>query len=208
MAGRRSEPLHGERFGKLTAKTIDHIGPAGHTYWLCECDCGNYTIVRASHLKSGNVASCGCAGGRRTHGKSKSRLYRIWNNMKQRCFNPNSAEYHLYGLRGVSVCKEWLDSFEHFHEWAVANGYQDDLSIDRIDNNGPYAPWNCRWATAREQANNTRKTRFITYNGETRSMAEWSRTLGIKQSTLNMRINKYRWSVEEALGKGVRQHGS
>lgn len=205
----RAQDLTGKKFGHLTPRLLHHISPSGgHAYWECDCDCGNTKIVRASHLKSGNVTSCGCIHPRRTHGETKTRLYHIWNNMRQRCSNPNIVEYRLYGGRGISVCEEWKNSYEAFRDWALKNGYSSNLSIDRKENDGNYTPDNCRWSTAIEQANNTRKTRFLTYNGETRSVSEWARTVGIKQSTLSMRLNKYMWSVEDALGKGVRNYVS
>lgn len=202
----RSHDLTGLKFGKLTPIKIDHITASGHTYWLCLCECGGSKVVRASHLKTGNVTSCGCITPHRTHGETGSRLYIIWNNMKQRCSNPNSFEFHLYGGRGISVCEEWKNSYEAFRSWAMENGYSPKLSIDRIDNNGNYCPENCRWATAVEQANNTRRNRLLTYKGETHSVSEWGRILGIKQSTLNMRLNKYKWSIEDALGKGEKNY--
>lgn len=197
--------LTGQRFGRLTVEPVWEIRK-GHAYWLCRCDCGGVKIVRGSHLKQGNVSSCGCKD-RTTHGETRTRLYHIWNGMRNRCSNKNYPGYPNYGGRGISVCEEWQE-YIPFRDWAITNGYQDGLSIDRIDNNGGYSPDNCRWATPREQANNTRKVRLITYNGETHSVCEWSRILNIKQSTLNMRINKYRWSAEEALRKEVRKHGS
>lgn len=144
-----------------------------------------------------------------THGKRESRLYAVWNNMKARCRNPKDREYHRYGGRGIKICDEWLYDFQAFYDWAMKNGYdatapRGQCTIDRIDNDGDYCPDNCRWTTAREQANNTRRTRFIDFNGEIHSVSEWSRILGIKQSTLNMRINKYGWSEEKALRTEVK----
>lgn len=203
MSKRRD--ITGQRFGWLTVEAFEYCDPFGHAYWRCKCDCGGQKIVRASHLKSGNVSSCGCAPNRKTHGETRSRLYVIWNDMKQRCMNPNSMGFHRYGGRGITVCDEWKNSFEAFRDWALANGYSEVLSIERKDNNGPYCPDNCCWATRKEQANNTRKTRFLTHNGETHSVSEWARILGINQSTLNMRLNKQNWSVEDALSKGVKK---
>ena len=200
--------LRGKRFGYLSVIDYSHTHN-GHAYWLCVCDCGGYALVRGSHLKSGNTTTCGCRLGRITHGESGSRLYAIWNNMKKRCQNPKDREYPRYGGRGIKVCDEWLNDFQAFHDWAMANGYDEmaprgQCTIDRINNDGNYCPENCRWATAKEQANNTRRTRFIEFDGERHSVTEWARRLGINQSTLSMRINKYGWSAEKALKTEVR----
>lgn len=204
----RRHDIAGQRFGLLTADAFAYRGSGGHAYWHCKCDCGGQKVVRYGHLKSGNVSSCGCANTRKTHGEARSRLYVIWTGIKQRCTNPNNIEFPRYGGRGITVCDEWSNSFEAFRDWALANGYSDELSIDRKENNGPYSPENCRWATPVEQSNNTRKNRNLTYNGETHSVSEWARILGVNQSTLNMRLNKYNWSVEDALTKGVRKRVS
>lgn len=135
------------------------------------------------------------------HGKRNTRIYTIWKSMRQRCYNPNTNRYHLYGARGITVCEEWNKSFKAFYEWAMANGYADDLTIDRIDVNGNYEPSNCRWATYKEQANNTSKSTHITYNGETHTIAEWADIIGVKMQTLWARLNIYGWSVEDALTK-------
>lgn len=127
--------------------------------------------------------------------------------MRERCSNAKNPQYKDYGARGIDVCDDW-NNFESFRTWALSSGYSENLSIDRIENDKGYYPDNCRWATAIEQANNTRRTHLITYNGETHSMSEWARILNIKQSTLNMRLNKYGWSVDEALGKDIRKYGS
>lgn len=154
------------------------------------------------------MANC-CRGHHVTHGKRGTRLYAIWNNMKGRCRNPQNREYPRYGGRGISVCDEWLNDFQAFYDWAMENGYDEtaprgQCTIDRIDNDGNYCPENCRWTTAREQANNTRRTRFIELDGERHSVTEWARRLGMNQSTLNMRLNKYGWSEEKALKTEVR----
>ncbi len=131
------------------------------------------------------------------HGMCNSRLYRIWSGMKQRCTNPNTINYKSYGAKGVSVCTEWQD-FKNFYAWAIANGYADNLTIDRVDNNGNYEPSNCCWATNKAQQNHTSYTRLHTYNGETLSVMQWAEKMGIHPNMLYKRL--YRgWSIEKAI---------
>lgn len=118
---------------------------------------------------------------------SRTRLYRIFDHMKQRCYNKNNERYKDYGKRGINVCNEWLHDFMVFREWALNNGYNDTLTIDRIDVNGNYEPSNCRWVDNLTQQNNKRDNVFLTYNGKTQTMAQWSRELGINRHTINKR---------------------
>ena len=128
----------------------------------------------------------------------ETRLYRIWGAMKTRCQNPNASGYENYGGRGIKVCDDWQEYWP-FHDWAVTNGYADDLSLDRIDVNGNYEPANCRWPTRVVQANNTRTNRFITFNGKTMTSREWDRELGFRSGTISDRLNTLGWDVERAL---------
>ena len=141
------------------------------------------------------------------HGGKGTRLYRIWQQMKNRCHNPKTSRFKDYGGRGITVCDEWKNDFQAFYNWAMANGYSDDLTIDRIDNDGNYEPSNCRWATELEQVNNSRHNHMVTYQGRTQSLSDWGRSLGIPFHVLSHRINTYEWDVERAFTTPVGKQG-
>ena len=144
--------------------------------------------------------------GKITHGQRHTRLYSIWTDMKTRCNNPKRAKYARYGARGIKVCDEWCNSFEAFYEWAMANGYADNLTIDRKDNDKGYSPENCRWITMEEQASNKSTNHLITHEGQTFTMAEWARITGIPRLVLKDRICRYGWDSGRALTTPVRKH--
>lgn len=157
----RGQDLTGQRFGRLTV--LEALPGNRRTCWRCVCDCGQETVVGSGHhLTSGHTESCGCLRYERLkaantkHGNRRSRLYNIWAHMRQRCSNPQNKDFNYYGGRGVTVCSEWVDDFSAFQEWALDNGYRDDLTLDRINPDGNYEPQNCRWATMAEQNRNRR----------------------------------------------------
>lgn len=189
--------LTGQKFGRLTA--IERVGrdSCNHALWKCLCDCGNYTTAGSNSLKSGNTKSCGCLNLERAterivrynfrHGETGTRLWRIWSGMISRCESPSTAENKYYQGKGIAVCNAW-HAYENFKNWALKNGYRDDLTIDRIDLNGNYEPSNCRWATKVEQAENRSSTRLFTVNGETHSLSGWSRCVGLNPNAIGHAI--------------------
>lgn len=208
--------IKGQRFGFATA-----IEYAGNYRWKCLCDCGKTFVTTTYRLIHGNTKSCGCwyrsgdyrSGRIITHGKANTKLYGIWQAMKQRCSNPKATEFEHYGGRGIKVCTEWENDFATFYEWAMQNGYSEGLTIERTDVNKNYEPSNCCWVSMKEQLNNTRRNHFLLYNGETKTIAQWSEIIGIPYSALSHRIERG-WTVERALStpvqqyvKGVRQYG-
>lgn len=198
--------LTGQRFGRLTViRKTDKRGPDGGIVYECLCDCGNTCFVWNNKLTRKNHSakrSCGClqaeAHTTYIHGEAGTILYHKWTGMKDRCYNPNAAQYKYYGGRGISVCAEWLHDFSAFQRWALSAGYRRELSLDRIDPNGGYCPENCRWIALEDQQKNKRTVPLFTYSGETHTLPEWSEITGIKYGTLWKRI-KNGWSIEKAL---------
>lgn len=179
--------LIGKTFGSLKVVS-KHSSGNGEVVWNCECVCGKIIQVSTGRLNFGNVTSCGCMKRNRTiernatHGLSNTRLYEIWIGMKKRCYDENSERYKDYGGRGITICSEWLNDFQAFYDWAVANGYRDDLTIERKDVNGNYCPENCEWIPMAKQMRNQRKTIRYTLFGIEKPLVEWCEYAEVKNS--------------------------
>ena len=215
--------IAGERFGRLTAIRKVEKAPGSknrHSRWLCLCDCGKTTIVNVDKLRNGGTKSCGClcreksietickfnsrhTPNRRTHGKSNTKLYWAYRHMMERCYRKETANYKSYGGRGISICEEWRNKPDAFIEWALKNGYSEELTLDRIDVNGNYCPENCRWADWETQANNKTTSVFIDFNGERLTIAQFARKNNIPTATMWYRY-KSGWTVNE-MAKPVRR---
>jgi hypothetical protein len=203
--------LTGRRFGKLLVVQKGGVNDSHSVLWKCKCDCGNDKTASSIVLLQGYTKSCGCLRkettnpGNKTHGFSKkngkrSKLYRVWANMKDRCFNTNSCNYSNYGARSISMDNDWVNSYETFHNWAMITGYMEGLSIDRIDNDGNYEPYNCKWSTIKEQSMNRRTNHVVEYENSKYTIGELSEKFNINLSTLSSRINRG-YSVEQAISK-------
>jgi hypothetical protein len=186
-------PSRSQRFGALGKPKIQ---------WFCRCDCGAERWVFSDVLRRGGSLSCGClcreiSRSRGTHYMSKTPIYRVWRSMISRCENSNNSQFHLYGGRGVTVCRRWRESFAAFRD-DMGQKPTSSHSLDRIDNNGNYEPGNVRWATAKEQAANLRKNVNLTHDGETLCVSAWARKTGLREQTLRRRLS-LGWSHEKAL---------
>lgn len=196
--------LTGMKFGRWTVlyRSPDRIDADGkkRVWFRCRCDCGKEADVIAASLRNGKSLSCGCLRIdhirerhiNKTHGQSRTRLHRIWTYMRERCNNPNNPRYFRYGGRGIRVCAEWSGEtgFETFMLWAIQNGYSDELTVDRIDNDGDYSPQNCRWVSPKAQSNNRSSGRYITVDGEKKTVAQWSDQLGLKRPGIYKRSDE------------------
>ena len=193
----------GRKFGRLTiVRRSDKIVPK-NVVWVCKCDCGNTVEVIASSLRKGDTKSCGCLrqeimkNNPHNHHLCKTRLYVVWTNMKNRCYDEKNEKYKDYGKRGIKVCDEWLgtDGFVEFYKWAYSNGYNDkapkgQCTLDRIDVNGNYEPSNCRWVSNSIQALNKRNTIYLTIHGIKKPLVEWCREYHVNCGMVRRRIYK------------------
>ncbi len=203
-----SEMVPGRVFGSLTI--LKYLGVIGeHSRVLCLCKCGTKKILMCSNLvkESGPTISCGCVHKERAslastkHGMRKSLLYRRWVKMRERCYWHSYNEFEHYGGRGINVCEEWKNSFVAFRDWALANGYEDGLSLERIDVNGNYTPANCCWIPRAHQAKNRQNTIVV----DSVCLADKCRSLGVKYQLIYNRIKQLGWSVDKALNTPARK---
>lgn len=212
--GRKAIDLTGKRFAMLVAiRQVDNEKDKNHSFWECQCDCGNRIIVRKDTLVKGYPKNCGCSlveNGQQKHGYSYTSIYGILQGMKDRCYNKNNHAYHLYGGRGIKVCDEWLRSTEAFVKWSYENGYVDgkpksEQSIDRIDVNGDYCPENCRWVDKDIQNYNKRCTRKVVINGKEKTLLDLHNEYGISIVVLRSRYQRYikgKCTIDELICKG------
>ena len=205
MPAKRKDHL-GKRFGKLTV--LEQASNQGkRTMVSCICDCGCSFVTRQDSVLAGKTQSCGCLQTETVrlcntkHGKCEARLYKTWTAMLQRCNNHKNPNHKRYGARGINVCEDW-GNFVAFQEWALTSGYNDDLQIDRIDNNGNYSPENCRWVTRDKNQLNKRNNRLITVNGKTQTLTEWAKETGLTVKCLANRIDR---GWDEARAVSVKQ---
>lgn len=211
---RRIENLIGKKFGRLLVQKFDCIKNNNY-YWICKCDCGNEKSIASGHLKSGRTKSCGCYNREivsakcGTHHLTKTRIYKIWRGMIDRCYYPSHKYYKDYGGRGIKICDEWKNDFYKFYVWANQNGYnpnakRGECTIDRINNDGNYEPNNCRWVNLKEQQNNTRIVKKFYFCGEFLTLYQISKITGIKKSIIYKRL--YRgWDMERATKQKIRK---
>ncbi len=185
--------MTGRRCGRLTVKHEAGRDGSQSVKWLCACDCGAEIVVRGSSLRNGKSTTCGCS--TRTHGMTNAPEYKVWEAMRRRCLKISDPSYERYGGRGIEVCVAWL-SFESFY--ADMGHRPDGGTLERIDNDRGYSSENCRWATRLEQSNNRRSNRWLTVNGERKTITEWSRGLGASDGTVAARV-KRGWRVEDAV---------
>lgn len=210
----KAKNLTGQKFGRLTVIKRNGTSKSGKIIWECRCDCGKIKNVVSASLINGGTKSCGCLqkeyaitqcikllNSNIKHNMTNTRLYRIWDRMKQRCNNENIDCYNDYGGRGIKICQDWLNDFMNFYNWAIESGYQDNLTIDRKDNDGNYEPNNCRWITNQEQQYNKRNTILIEYKGSIKTILELSEITNLPYHIIFQRY--YAGDKEERLFRPI-----
>ena len=199
MNKRQQRDLVGNKYGHLLVlKSLGNNG-SGHYMSLVRCDCGKEYIVPDTELIYGRRLGCHkCSASNKIHGQTNTKLFNIWQSMKQRCNDKNCKTYKDYGGRGIKVCGEWENKFMNFYNWANANGYNEGLTIDRINNNGNYEPNNCQWVDIIQQANNKRNNVRVIYQNKEYTIAELSRKTNVDYELLRRRI-KNGWNIENAI---------
>lgn len=187
-------------FGRWTVTGFSHKSRFGELLWNCKCECGTEKAVKAAILRKGESTSCGCLHREAvtTHGMSKTRTFKSWDTMKQRCFNPNAVDFDRYGGRGIKVCERWRTSFSAFLE--DMGERPEGCSLDRIDNDGDYEPDNCHWATRSDQQRNTRVSIWLTINGESKSIVEWAKIALVNITSMRRRYHAG-WKHEDIVFK-------
>lgn len=216
--------LTGQRFGRWTVinRAPDHFTKSGNriTMWNCICDCGNEKAVIANSLRKGTTFSCGCYSaeqkGKRLaernkknakySGASRDRISAVWRGILQRCYNESNECFYLYGGRGIKVCEEWRADYMAFRKWSYENGYDEtapygECTLDRIDANGDYCPENCRWTTAKQQANNRRSNHLVSGFGKIQNIRSWADELQMPYDKLYHRLSTRNWSVERVVAE-------
>lgn len=191
------DSLIGTKRNKLTILSHFKKGKNKCNYFRCLCECGRVAEIRANHLFNDNQETCGRFHKKYENSKVGEALYSAWSGMMHRCYDTNHHKYSSYGARGIKICNEWQNNYDVFYNWAINNGYKLGLWLERINNNGNYCPENCRWATRKEQMRNTRRTKYIHYQGEMLCLAEWCENLNLCYSTIINRLNRG-WSIERA----------
>lgn len=191
--------LTGNKYGRLTVVGLSPKKSGRKSFWVCKCLCGNEHLVRSDSLKSGNVQSCGCLKKEQDkdnltknhrHKESHTHLHNTWLRMKARVSNRNNKRYERYGGRGITMCDDWFNSYESFRDWAKANGYNENFTIERVDVNGNYEPNNCTWIPFAEQANNRTTTIWVEWEGRKQNIAQWAKELGFNRGTLYDRYHR------------------
>ena len=181
-------PLEGMRFGKLVVLSEYPARKGKAIMWVCRCDCGNTKVINGNNLRSGKSTTCGCS--LKKHGMRNTRLWRIWDGMRKRCYNPRHKWYKRYGGRGITICDEWLQDHGALFAGALAIGYQDGLTIDRIDVDKGYFPDNCRWVDMKTQSNNRGNNIVVDIDGACRTLADWADITGIGYQTIYRRYRR------------------